>query len=173
MSSPPCQMLMGDAFPVQHSRARGTAVCHGQAGRDVLGSGCMAAGSEREGWPARPGQGTTVPGCIAAYSRRAPAARKSLHRCWCHSPAAQRPPKSTGGKVLTSRREMHRGMGNIHWGNSLFGRRMSLAADLPHLCPWQERKKLSPGAPPWSGAWWHIPPHAYLVYSKWSYKSVE
>lgn len=60
-----------------------------------------------------------------------------------------------------------------HWGNILFGRRMPLAADLPHLCPLQESKKLSPWASPWHGAWWHIPPHAYLVYSKWSYKSVE
>lgn len=35
---------------------------------------------------------------------------------------------------------------HIQQGNSLLGRQVSLAAELAHLCPLQERKKLSPGA---------------------------
>lgn len=150
---------------------RRTTVCHGKEGRDRVWA---RGGRQREGGMACTflGRGRACRG-VAQRTAVGQLLYPSPSRGVCDSPAAWRAPKSTArrfwfpGVRYTGEREY------IHQGKSLFGRRMSLAADLPHLCPLQERRKLSPRASPWSGAWWHIPPHAYLVYSKWSYKSVE
>lgn len=75
-------------------------------------SGCIAEGSKREGWPAPLGQRISVSRYVAVYSHRATVVSKSLHRCCCDSPAAERARKSIVGKVLISR-------GDIHWGKGI------------------------------------------------------
>lgn len=88
------------------------------------GQGCVWAchrGSDREqGWPE-------------------PSRAREEHIPHLTAPAAH----TCCGKGLVSRgKTLH-----IQQGNRLLGRQVSLAAELPHLCPLQERKKLSPGAP--------------------------
>lgn len=58
------------------------------------------------------GQRISVSRYVAVYSHRATVVSKSLHRCCCDSPAAERARKSIVGKVLISR-------GDIHWGKGI------------------------------------------------------
>lgn len=107
----------------------GCSMCH----RAV--SGCIPGGREREGWPdpARTRE-EHVQRLTATATPQALLPTSTVGRVWF-----------PGGKHPGER--LH-----IHQGNSLFGRQLPLAAELPHLCPLQERKKLSPGAPQRSGA---------------------
>lgn len=82
----------------------------------------------------------------------------------CPTPAVGRLWEQQGGNTLG--KDAH-AAGSSLWMTTAISRQV--ASPVPFAggkgiiprSPWQER---SP---------WHVPPHAYLVYSKWSYKSVE
>lgn len=101
----------------------------GAPGVTEQGQGCVwvyPRGSDREeGWP-EPSR---------AREEQLPHLRASAPAAHTHC-----------GKGLVSRGKHPGERLHIQQGNSLFGRQLSLAAELPHLCPLQERKKLSPGA---------------------------
>ena len=63
-SSSPCQteateqrLSGGCTIKFSTPVPRCTTVCHGEEGRDMTVSGCIAEGSKTEGWPARTGAG--------------------------------------------------------------------------------------------------------------------
>lgn len=99
-------------------------------------------------------------GCVWVYPRRQregwpePTRTREVHvqHLIATAPPQALLPTSTVGRVWFPGGKNPGERQHIHQGNSLFGRQLSLAAELPHLCPLQERKKLSPGAPRRSGA---------------------
>lgn len=76
------------------------------------------------------------------------------------------------GKALGTTRGKHLGK-DAHAAGSSLWMTTAISRQVASPVPFAGGKGIIPRSPWQERSPWHVPPHAYLVYSKWSYKSVE